>query len=79
MTPNGIVQISLFLIALLLVTKPMGAYMARVFQGERTLLSPVLGPLERLCYKLFGVDEKQEMKWTTYTLAMLLFSIGWNW
>ncbi len=75
MTPNGIVQISLYLIALLLVTKPMGAYMTRVFEGERTLLTPVLGPIERLCYKLFGVDEKQDMKWTTYTLAMLMFSV----
>jgi len=75
MTTNGIVQILIYVVALLLVTKPMGAYMARVFEGERTLLSPVFGPVERLFYKLFGVDEKQDMKWTTYTLAMLMFSV----
>ena len=75
MTTNGIVQILIYIVALLLVTKPMGAYMARVFEGERTLLTPVLGPIERIFYKLFGVDEKQDMKWTTYTLAMLMFSI----
>jgi len=75
MTTNGFVQILLYVVALLLVTKPMGAYMARVFEGERTLLTPVLGPVERLFYTLFGVDEKQDMKWTTYTFAMLMFSI----
>ncbi|MCW3099238.1 MAG: K+-transporting ATPase, KdpA, partial [Chthonomonadaceae bacterium] len=75
MTTNGIVQILIYIVALLLVTKPMGAYMARVFEGERTLLTPVVGPIERLFYKLFGVDEKQDMKWTTYTLAMLMFSV----
>ena len=75
MTTNGIVQILIFFVALLLVTKPMGAYMVRVFEGERTLLTPVFAPVERLFYKLFGVDAKQDMKWTTYTLAMLLFSL----
>jgi K+-transporting ATPase ATPase A chain len=75
MTTNGIVQILIYVVALLLVTKPMGAYMARVFEGERTLLTPVFGPIERLFYKLFGVDDKQDMKWTTYTLAMLMFSV----
>ena len=75
MTPNGIVQIGIFLVVLLLVTKPMGAYMARVFEGERTLLSPLFAPIERLFYKLFGVDAKQDMKWTTYTLTMLMFSV----
>jgi K+-transporting ATPase ATPase A chain len=75
MTSNGIVQILIFVGALLLVTRPMGAYMARVFEGERTPLTPLLGPIERLFYKLLGVDAKQEMKWTTYTLAMLMFSL----
>jgi K+-transporting ATPase ATPase A chain len=60
---------------ILLLTKPMGTYMARVFQGERTLLTPVLQPVERLCYKLFGVKEDDDMKWTTYCFAMLMFSL----
>ncbi len=75
MTPNGILQILLFFGVLLLATKPLGVYMARVFGGERTLLSPILAPIERLFYKLFGVDEKQDMKWTTYAFAMLMFSV----
>ena len=75
MTPNGILQILLFFVVILLVTKPMGTYMAHVFNGERTLLSPVLRPVERLFYKVFGVDEEKDMKWTTYTISMLLFSV----
>jgi K+-transporting ATPase ATPase A chain len=75
MTSNGILQMALFFGVLLLLTKPLGAYMARVFQGERTFLTPVLRPIERLFYKLFGVREEEDMKWTTYTLAMLMFSV----
>ena len=75
MTTNGILQILLFFGLLMLTVKPMGVYMARVYEGERTFLSPIFGPIERLCYKLFGVDEKDDMKWTTYTFAMLAFSI----
>ncbi len=61
-------------------TKPIGLYMARVFQGERTWLSPVLRPLERAVYRLCGVDEALEMPWQTYTLAMLAFSaVGFVW
>ena len=75
MTPNGVLQILLFFGVVLLLTKPMGAYMARVFEGEKTLLSPVLRPFERLCYKLFGVSEEDDMKWTTYAFAMLMFSV----
>jgi K+-transporting ATPase ATPase A chain len=75
MTSNGILQLALFFGVILLLTKPLGAYMARVFQGERTFLSPVLRPIERLFYKLFGVKEDEDMKWTTYTFAMLMFSV----
>src|SRR5471030_1347001 len=75
MTPNGILQILLYFLVILLLTKPLGTYMARVFGGERTLLTPVLQPVERLFYKLFGVKEDQDMKWTTYAFAMLMFSI----
>lgn len=75
MTPNGVIQILLFFTLIMLVTKPLGDYMARVYNGERTLLSPILQPIERLCYKLFGVREDEDMKWTTYAFAMLMFSI----
>jgi K+-transporting ATPase ATPase A chain len=75
MTPNGILQIALFCAVVLLCTRPLGAYMARVFEGEKTLLWPVLRPIERLFYKLFGVREDEDMKWTTYAFAMLMFSV----
>ena len=75
MTTNGIVQILIFFALILIVTKPMGAYMARVFGGERTLLHPILGPLERLLYRLFRVNEQEDMRWTTYAFAMLAFSV----
>jgi potassium-transporting ATPase potassium-binding subunit len=74
MTGNGWLQIGLFFVALLVVTKPLGVYLARVFAGDRTFLDPVLRPLERLLYRICGVDEKTEMDWKEYTVAMLLFS-----
>jgi potassium-transporting ATPase potassium-binding subunit len=74
MTANGVLQLLLFFGLVLLLTKPMGAYMARVFQGERSLLSPALRPVERLFYKLLGIREDEEMKWTTYAFALLMFS-----
>ena len=75
MTINGWVQIGLFLLLILLVTKPMGIFMARVFSRERTFLDPVMRPIERLIYRLTGVDEEHEMRWTEYAAAMLLFSL----
>jgi K+-transporting ATPase ATPase A chain len=75
MTANGIVQLVLFFGILLVLTKPMGSYMARVFQGERSLLTPLLRPVERVFYKLFGVKEEEEMKWTTYSFSLLMFSL----
>src|SRR4051794_2482737 len=75
MTANGIFQLALYFGVILLVTRPLGTYMARVFQGERTLLTPVLRPVERLFYALFGVREDEDMKWTTYAYALLMFSI----
>lgn len=75
MTAIGWAQIALFSLLLLALTKPIGLYMARLFSGERTWLDPVLGPVERLLYRLFGVDPKQEMRWNTYALAMLAFSL----
>ncbi len=75
MTLNGWLQIAFFLLAILLVTKPLGVFMARVFNRERTFLDPVLRPIERLLYRLTFVDENHEMRWTEYAAAMLLFSV----
>src|SRR5215467_9321319 len=75
MTANGWFQIALFLALVLAVTKPLGVFMARVFDRKRTFLDPVLRPVERLIYRLTGVDEQHEMRWTEYAAAMLLFSV----
>ena len=75
MTLNGWLQILLFLAAIAAVTVPLGAFMARVFARERTWLDPVLRPLERLIYRLTGVDDRHEMRWTEYALTMLAFSV----
>src|SRR3954470_395521 len=61
---------------LLLITKPLGSYMARVFAGERTFLQGALGWLERGTYRVLGVDPNEDMQWTTYSIAMLLFSLA---
>jgi K+-transporting ATPase ATPase A chain len=74
MTPNGWLQILLFFAVILLITKPVGIFMAKVFSRERTFLDPVMQPVERLLYKLTRVDENHEMRWTEYSVAMLLFS-----
>src|SRR5476651_2172820 len=76
MTFNGWLQIALYCVLLLLLTKPLGAYMTRVFNGERTPLSPVIGPLERGLYRVSGVDETQEQHWVTYAVAMLAFTFA---
>src|SRR5580704_17822812 len=74
MTTNGWMQIVLFLAVLLAITKPLGVFMARVFSGERTFLDPVLRPIERLLYRVTGVDQEHEMRWTEYAFTMLVFS-----
>lgn len=74
MTVNGWFQIILFLLVIFAITKPLGVFMARVFNRERTFLDPVMRPLERLLYRLTTVDENHEMRWTEYALSMLLFS-----
>jgi len=74
MTANGWFQIAFYLLVVLLVTKPLGVFMARVFNREKTLLDPVLRPIEKLIYRLIGVDEQRDMRWTEYAGAMLLFS-----
>jgi potassium-transporting ATPase potassium-binding subunit len=75
MTLNGYVQIGLYLVVLLALTKPLGAYMARVYDGLPSGLERVLGPLERLIYRLCGVRAGEEMGWKTYAIAMLLFNL----
>ena len=75
MTANGWFQIVIFLALILAVTKPMGVFMTRVFNRERTFMDPVLRSIERLIYRTTGVDENHEMRWTEYAFAMLLFSV----
>jgi K+-transporting ATPase ATPase A chain len=75
MTSNGVLQILVFFGAILLTTKPVGLFMSRLFQGERTFLHPVLRPIEALVYKLCGVREDQEQRWTHYAASLLAFSI----
>jgi K+-transporting ATPase ATPase A chain len=76
MTTIGWLQIALYCAIIVALTPLLGGYMTRVFAGERTLLSPVLRPVERLLYRAGGVDETREQHWLTYTLAMLLFHVG---
>jgi K+-transporting ATPase ATPase A chain len=75
MTLNGWAQILIFVLAILAVTMPLGRFMTRVFNRERTWLDPLLRPIERLIYRTAGVDEAREMRWTEYAAAMLLFSV----
>src|ERR1700745_1901646 len=74
MTASGWFQIGFFLLVVVLITKPLGVFMARVFSRERTFLDPMLRPIEKIVYRLSGIDEKREMRWTEYAIAMLLFS-----
>ena len=76
MTFNGWLQIALFCVVIIAITRPLGGYMTRVFNGERTFLQPVLRPIERAIYWCCGVDETKEQSWLIYAVAMLLFSIA---
>lgn len=67
-------QLVLYFVVLLALAKPLGSYMARVFQGERTFLDRILGPLERLIYRLSGVDPAEDMNWKTYAIAVMVFN-----
>ncbi len=73
-TLNSVVQVSLFLIIVLLITRPLGLYLTNVFSGKRTWLSPVWVPVERLFYRLCGINPEEEQKWTGYVISMLVFS-----
>jgi K+-transporting ATPase ATPase A chain len=74
MTANGWFQIGLYVLVLFLITKPIGLFLTRVFERQKTFLDPLLRPVERLIYGLCGVDETKEMRWTEYGTTMLMFS-----
>src|SRR5450631_2217124 len=76
MTINGWIQIALFSVIIIALVKPLGGYMTRVFNGERTLLSPILRPVERVFYGISGVNEKEDQHWLVYAIAMLAFSMA---
>lgn len=75
MTPNGVLYIVVFFFTLLAITKPLGLYMAHVFEGKRTFLHPVLRPMERLIYRVCGIREDSEQRWTQYAASLLAFSV----
>lgn len=74
MQAADIFQVALFLALLILLTRPLGAYMARVFEGRRVFVSPLLAPLESGIYKLIGADPQKEMSWISYTVALIAFN-----
>src|SRR5260370_27747058 len=76
MTVIGWVQILLYCAIVAALVVPLGGYMTRVFNGERTFLSPLLRPVEAALYRIGGVDERREQHWITYTVSMLFFHIG---
>src|SRR5512136_382759 len=75
MTTFGWLQIVLYLFILLLLVKPLGSYMARVYGGERAFVGRIVGPVERLIYRILGLRADDEMNWKTYAVALLLFSL----
>ena len=75
MTVYGWLQVAALFLIVLALTRPVGAYMARVFSGERTLLGPVLGPVERAIYRISGVNPEKEQGWLGYTVAVLVFTL----
>ncbi len=76
MTLNGILQIGFFLVVLVLAAKPLGTFMARVFQRERTFLDPIFGPVERIIYRFSKINPDEEMDWKENAVAMLLFNFA---
>jgi K+-transporting ATPase ATPase A chain len=75
MTSNGVLQIVIYFLIILALTKPLGSFMAKLFEGGRTFLHPILRPIETLTYKLIGVNEATEQRWTQYTASLLAFSV----
>src|SRR5262245_2236414 len=75
MTANGYLQLAMYVVVLLALAKPLGAYMARIYEAEPAILNRIGAPFENLLYRLLGVDPAQEMRWTQYALAMLWFNL----
>src|SRR5258708_7389323 len=75
-TLNSVLQVLLFLAIVLLLTKPLGLYLYKIFNGERTWLSPVFVPVERFFYRLSGVNPEEEQKWTGYMISVMIFGVG---
>jgi K+-transporting ATPase ATPase A chain len=75
MTVNGFLQLGIYFLALLAVTKPLGVYMTKVFSGEKIILGRGFGPVERFIYRICRIDEREEQHWTAYTASMLMFSL----
>jgi potassium-transporting ATPase potassium-binding subunit len=75
MTANGLLNIAIYFLVLLAITKPLGVYMANLFEGKRTFLHPVLRPVEKLIYRLCGIQEDAEQRWTQYTASLIAFSL----
>src|SRR4051794_13543061 len=75
MTLSGLLQILLFVVVLALITKPLGFYMTKVYNGEKTFLDFILKPVERLIYAICRVEAREEMNWKQYGIAMLIFSL----
>jgi K+-transporting ATPase ATPase A chain len=75
MTQNGLLQIAVYFLIILAIAKPMGVFMAKIFEGKRTFLHRLFRPLEKLIYRLIGINESTEQRWTQYTAALLAFSI----
>jgi K+-transporting ATPase ATPase A chain len=76
MTSQGIMQIALYLGVLIIIVRPLGGYMAKVYEGGPNMLSRVLGPVERLVYRILGVNPDEEMSWKTYAVACILFKFS---
>lgn len=76
MTLNGWIQILAYCVVVVLLVKPLGGYMYRVFNGDRTFLSPILGPVERVLYRISGTSEREEQHWTAYAAGIMLFSLA---
>ncbi|NJD59209.1 MAG: potassium-transporting ATPase subunit KdpA, partial [Anaerolineae bacterium] len=75
MTYNSFLQVTIFFIILIMLVKPLGLYMARVYQGDSTILHSPLRPLERFLYRIFGIREEDEMDWKVYAISLLVFSL----
>ena len=75
MTSNSFLQITFYVVTLLALAKPLGWYMALVYEDEPAGLNRLLAPVERLIYRLSGVNPKQEMRWTDYAIALLIFNL----